>query len=51
MTTPEIKNPFEGMDETELRRVAGESIRKIARVFAEKMSPDDSWRLLLSSSV
>ena len=45
------KNPFKGMDELELRRAAGESVRKVAQVLADKLSPDDAWRLLLSGAV
>ncbi len=32
------KNPFAGMDELELRRAAGESVRKVARVLEKPTS-------------
>ena len=42
---------LEAMSETQLRAAAGESIQTIARVFAEQIGTDDSWRLLLAGSL
>jgi len=39
------------MSETELRAAAGNSIQRIARVFAEQIGTDDSWRLLLAGAL
>lgn len=45
------KTTFEGADEHELRRAAGESIKKVAATLAEHISPDDAWRLMLAGSL
>ncbi len=39
------------MNETQLRAAAGNSIRKVTRFIAEKLSPDDAWRLSLVAAL
>ena len=44
----EAKLALKGLDKTELRQMAGKSVRDWARLLARLLSPDDAWRLLLA---
>jgi hypothetical protein len=45
---PQKKMEAEMKNETELRIRAGRSVQQWARLLAERLTPDDSWRLMLA---